>query len=265
MEVKIKDRHLAEPIHTLPAFNRAWYGEAFEAYRYRVEVEPWCLAKSKADGKRNNNGTPGTDKPWKKAKSERSPSDPKADSSGAGNSKSGVSDSAGGKSGRAQINPGGITCDVCGSNRHLRRSCNLRSHPGANLSNLPWAQSEMGKAYKQNLEKDWLVSHKKADGTDYVWKSKSNDDITILCHLTDSLSHSHRIENRHLIPMHVSMLQDKSTNAFSILDTGSLQDNFISEELARKLENLVSYHAVVISWSVVHLIRCVVVVKIVEF
>jgi len=95
-----------------------------------------------------------------------------------------------------------------------------------NLSTLPWTKSENGKVYKQNLNMDWLIPQKKADGMDCKWNKKGNDDVTLLFH------YSHRIENRHLTPINVLALQDKNSNAFAILDTGSQQDNFISEELA---------------------------------
>ena len=66
-------------------------------------------------------------------------------------------------------------------------------------------------------------------------KGESCDDSTYLAHVQSS---NHRLRNRHLIPCTLSSKQGNSINCYFLLDTGAMQDNFITEDMAEQLETL---------------------------
>ena len=58
-------------------------------------------------------------------------------------------------------------CRVCGRTGHSTDGCRLRAHPDANTSELPWAESSMGKQWAAKCGESVLSWRKRLDGSDW--------------------------------------------------------------------------------------------------
>jgi hypothetical protein len=120
-------------------------------------------------------------------------------------------------------------CFACGKEDHVKAACPFAKHPDANKSTTYWDLSEQGKAYKAKGYSS-LEPTKRANGAAYNWHGKWNDIPSLLC-TSRSLPHD---LHQYTIPAVIKM-NDTNLACHFILDTGCLQDNFISTAMAKIL------------------------------
>ena len=127
---------------------------------------------------------------------------------------------------------GGGGCKGCGK-KHSGE-CFFRTHPDFNHSNKPWLESLPGKAWKEKGESSLPVNKPSLKGITWHRPEKSGN---ILNMLNDYDNDQHT--NPASFPASiVTNNQHDIINIDVLLDTGALQGNYVSEEIARQLEAL---------------------------
>ena len=136
----------------------------------------------------------------------------------------------------------GVICKVCGHQHG--GECHLKNHPDANLSALPWKDSDMGKKWKANGQ-ERLNRKTRADGTKIPENQilqvpkrqrrkkprrgmEDSDDDDCLCELCNtSMQYIVPEEISQIIPMIIYAPNNLHTSINILLDTGALKGNFV--------------------------------------
>ena len=111
---------------------------------------------------------------------------------------------------------------------------NLVQHPDYNKTNHPWIQSPNGKAWLAKGKHSLTFTETLAGGTFNAPKlpvkpTTGTDDYTIIASLVhDSILHD-------LVPMYVTS-NNFSVHVLTLIDTGALQANYVSEKVANQLK-----------------------------
>jgi hypothetical protein len=152
-----------------------------------------------------------------------------------------------------------MKCDGCGGKNHVRADCLFNTHPDYNIdTSCDWATSDKGKAWKQQRGLERLAWH--VDSLDGTFKGKSNPSHTLntgrsgasgpkTLGIKKSFSHKKNRESllnitlsnptdhtNTLLPT-VIMINHVDKRVESLIDTGALQANYISQDIAEWLES----------------------------
>jgi hypothetical protein len=141
-------------------------------------------------------------------------------------------------------------CRGCGRKGHKREACRGKAHPDYNNADCEWEDSEALKAIRASNLKDekgnpltTLPWNKRVDGSPYSglkWdkpkpkKQKvKGESLCVSCHESDLLTLSRYGDERHLHTTPAVIQYAGTQKSVNILfDTGALQGNYLSEDVA---------------------------------
>ena len=122
-------------------------------------------------------------------------------------------------------NFGESTCWCCGKTGHKRDECRLKGHSDVNTENKPWASSSIAKKWK---DKGYDVRPNFTYGVNEARPVKKGKAECDLCMMIDT-------QDKDTVPVKVITTKDILTNIPAFIDNGATQDNYVSEQMAKRL------------------------------
>jgi hypothetical protein len=131
-------------------------------------------------------------------------------------------------------------CDVCGRSNHTSSTCMLKYHPNANHSSIKWIDSHFGKLFAAQ-NKTTLPMHYDIDGNKVPTSSEVKQSLNVLKKNSSSNKRKRGDNEINLFKCSLSnennkpSLINKILNLEALLDTGSINANYISLGVEKEL------------------------------